>query len=777
MRLLEILLNGDFHLTNFPDDAIPPYAILSHTWGDESQEVTFEDIIRRSASEKEGYKKIRFCGEQAILDGLQYFWIDTCCIDKSNPVELSQAISAMFRWYRNAKQCYVYLSDVSDSPNEHDSQPWDSDFWKSRWFTRGWTLQELVAPHSVVFFSREGKRLGNKDSLKQQIHAITRVPMLALEGASLSQFSVEERFLWIKHRRTKLEEDMVYSLLGIFDIEMPLFYGEGAVAAFNRLREIIDKRAKCTQDLYTTDPRKDKLRIEESKGGLLMDSYYWILEHDDFKQWRNTNQSRLLWIKGDPGKGKTMMLCGIINELNKPYGRAQHLSYFFCQATDSRINDATAVLRGLLYLLVDQQPSIISHILRQHDHAGRNLFEDANAWVALSEIFISVLHDPGLQSGYMIIDGLDECVGDLPKLLDFIVQVTSEPSPIKWLVSSRNDANIERKLQSNNSGTRLSLELRENAEQVSNAVNAYIDRCLRDLPDIQSDNSLQDSIREKIRRKANGTFLWVSLVVKELKEAMSWEVLQLLDELPLELMGLYRRMMDHIKRLPRKYPELCLHVIKVVVAAYRPLHLRELHSLSSLPSHAQDIDQFTTSIVRMCGSFLTIKDDNVYIIHQSAKDFLCDAASYEVFPRGSSDAHYTLFSNSLRVLSRTLYRDMYGLCNPGYSITQVKQPEPDPLIASRYACIYWVDHLYDWSFGAEQIDELRDGGSVDVFIQKKFLYWLEALSICRSMPQGVIGMMKLKTLIQVSFGLVNDGGYADVTIEADYKFRITRPYS
>ena len=184
-----------------------------------------------------------------------------------------------------------------------------------------------------------------------------------------------------------------------------------------------DKDASCLADLYVTDPRDDKTRIEITKDCLLEEAYRWILDNVDFQRWRDDQQSRLLWIKGDPGKGKTMLLCGIINELKKSMAKTNHLSYFFCQATDLRINNATAVLRGLVYLLVDQQPSLIPHIRKKYDQAGKKLFEDANAWVALSEIFTNILQDPSLNSAYLIIDALDECVADLPKLLDFCPEV------------------------------------------------------------------------------------------------------------------------------------------------------------------------------------------------------------------------------------------------------------------------------------------------------------------------------------------------------------------
>jgi hypothetical protein len=243
MRLLNLNADGSVSLTTFLGNQIPSYAVLSHTWEADNNEVTFQDLMNDVGSSKAGYGKIQFCGEQAQKNGLQYFWVDSCCIDKSSSAELSEAINSMFRWYRNAARCYVYLSDVSTGTQSQPSQfLWE--FRQSRWFTRGWTLQELLAPFSVEFFSREGQRIGDKKSLEAQIHEITGIVVQAIQGTfSPSQFSVTERMTWAAKRETTIEEDKAYCLLGIFNIHLPLIYGEGVENAFKRLQEEVEKRS------------------------------------------------------------------------------------------------------------------------------------------------------------------------------------------------------------------------------------------------------------------------------------------------------------------------------------------------------------------------------------------------------------------------------------------------------------------------------------------------------------------------------------------------------
>tara|TARA_R110002003_G_scaffold1615_1_gene23295 strand:+ start:1649 stop:2320 length:672 start_codon:yes stop_codon:yes gene_type:complete len=211
MRLLRYSESGELSTHSFNDGTIPAYAIFSHTWGEDGAEVTFADLETGVGKTKSGYKKIVFCGDQARCDNLQYFWIDTCCIDTTDKAEHSCAIQSMLRWYRFAAKCYVYLWDVSTKKREARRRPsdmsWEPAFRSSRWFTRGWTLQELLAPTIVEFFSQEGEKLGDKTSLMLSIYKIISIPPEVLNGAPLSQSSINERLRWAEGRTIKHSED------------------------------------------------------------------------------------------------------------------------------------------------------------------------------------------------------------------------------------------------------------------------------------------------------------------------------------------------------------------------------------------------------------------------------------------------------------------------------------------------------------------------------------------------------------------------------------------
>jgi ankyrin repeat protein len=269
MRLLKLNEDGTFSLVN-PKDKIPPYAILSHTWGRDDEEVNYKDIVEGTGNTKQGFQKLKFCGNQAKADNLHYFWVDTCCIDKSSSTELSEAINSMFKWYQNAERCYVYLSDFTiytqDGRFRHIE--WESAFRNSQWFKRGWTLQELLAPKIVQFFSKDNIRFGDKKSLEQHIHNVTGIDIEALQGErDLGEFDVDERLKWVDGRQTTLAEDKAYCLLGIFDIFLTPIYGEGYTNAKNRLLKEIkepDQNVRQSFNSTTINGHRDENRYSSS---------------------------------------------------------------------------------------------------------------------------------------------------------------------------------------------------------------------------------------------------------------------------------------------------------------------------------------------------------------------------------------------------------------------------------------------------------------------------------------------------------------------------------
>jgi len=238
MRLINV---ESLKLETFVGDKIPPYAILSHRWGADREEVSYHDIETGKFEERgNGSKKLKGCCNQAKKSGLGYAWIDTCCIDKTNSVELGEAINSMFRWYKEASICYAYLSDVPSGDNSWDQ---GSKFFSSRWFRRGWTLQELLAPENLRFYDQTWTSIGTKREMSGEIETITGIPRQFLLGwEELHGASVAQRMSWAAKRDTTRKEDLAYCLLGIFRISMPIIYGGDGDQAFSRLQEEIMKK-------------------------------------------------------------------------------------------------------------------------------------------------------------------------------------------------------------------------------------------------------------------------------------------------------------------------------------------------------------------------------------------------------------------------------------------------------------------------------------------------------------------------------------------------------
>jgi Heterokaryon incompatibility protein (HET) len=510
MRLLEITESGDYYLTEFVDDRIPQYAILSHTWGEAKDEVTFKDFVEGNARSKPGYSKIQFCGKQAAVDGLQYFWIDTCCIDKSSSAELTESINSMFQWYRNAAKCYVYLADVPyniDAMVDHPNQfPWEQEFRKSRWFSRGWTLQELLAPSVVEFFSLDEMQLGDKKFLEQKLHEITSIAIPALQGSPLSQFSVEERFAWAQNRQTTRKEDAAYSLLGIFDVHMPLIYGEGRQNAFGRLKDEIAKSSRTRISsgvlseqqrvmldwLSTSDfptQQSDLISLREPGTGL------WFMSCPSFSQWFHSRKG-ILYCPGIPGAGKTIIASSVIDHLLKLQNTAVGLAYIYCNYNRQADQTIIKLLAAILKQLLQCRPSLMelpAITLMYEQHSGRNskpsLQEVISALGTVVKKFSTV---------YIVVDALDECSdrdGTRGHLLSRLRDLQRE-TDLRLMFTSRFDANIENEFKSV-----IIQPIRATDEDVRRLITGQIFR----MPKcVQRDLELQIFIEGRIVQAADG---------------------------------------------------------------------------------------------------------------------------------------------------------------------------------------------------------------------------------------------------------------------------------
>ena len=503
--------------------------------------------------------------------------------------------------------------------------------------------------------------------------------------------------------------------------------------------------------LRSTDPRQDKARIEQTNGGLLKDSYVWVLENPEFLAWRNADHDgQVLWIRGDPGKGKTMLLCGLIDEL-QPITRLGNpqsnisLSFFFCQATNSGLNNAVAALRGLIYLLASQQPCLLSHLEDQPEY-------DATHWnsrIEVEDLFRKIISNPVLQKAYLVVDALDECLDDLSYLLALI---SSTYSRVKWIVSSRHRCEIDEVLGQLPAKLSLSLELNETS--VSQAVDHYIKYRTCQLT---KKKTLSTERAQKVQcylsHNAKGTFLWVALVFQQLESSRTWEIESTLERFPPGLNSLYKRMIDQIRDSTSH--ELYIRLLAIASTVFRPIEFSELLAIEKSMLEKLGVNEdMIPAIIAECGSFLTTRRNTIVFVHQSAKDFLVRDSSTLLYESGLAQHHYVLFQQSIHTL-RKLNKDMYGLVHPGAYIDEatLKHPETEPLYGLEYACVFWVEHLREAyrlftlngnAEGRPSIDPAHD------FIAERFLFWLEALSLYQTLSVASKALLFLKDLPAVS---------------------------
>ncbi|KAF1962472.1 HET-domain-containing protein [Byssothecium circinans] len=643
MRLLQHDDNGGFSLVERVGNDIPHYAILSHTWGRDDEEFTFQDLMSDRGKGKPGYRKVRFCTERAARDGLQYSWVDTCCIDKSSSAELSEAINSMFRWYQNAERCYVYLSDVSRDPPDGDdlgSLRWKPAFRNSRWFTRGWTLQELIAPASVEFFSSEEVCLGNKTSMEQTIHEITGIATDAFRGKPLSQFSIDERFMWSEKRTTKRKEDEVYCLLGMFDIQMPLLYGEGRTKALRRLQKEI---RECSNDrvLSLSGEQKrtllDSLRFEQidvrqmSIKNAHAKTCRWLLRKSEYLDWLDmmklNEHHGFLWIKGKPGTGKSTLMKFAFANARKTTKDKIVISFFFNARGEDLEKSTIGTYKSLLLQLLERLPALQSVF----DSLGLSTLSTStnHQWSieSLKTLLEYAILSLGDSSVVCFIDALDECAEEqIRDMISFFERIgeLAVSSGIHFQVcfSSRHYPHIT--IQK---GLYLVLEGQEGHTQ---DITNYLESELR-----IGQSKIAQQIRSELQEKASGIFMWVVLVVgilnKEHDRGRIHALRQRLQEIPGDLHELFR---DILTRDSHNRDELVL-CIQWVLFAKQPLSPEQLYFaiLSGVEPDAVSMwnpGDITRDVIRKfilnsskgLTEITTSKLQKVQFIHESVRDFL-----------------------------------------------------------------------------------------------------------------------------------------------------------
>jgi hypothetical protein len=510
------------------------------------------------------------------------------------------------------------------------------------------------------------------------------------------------------------------------------------------------------RNLGATDPRSDRIRIENSKDKLLDGSCSWVLEHDSFRNWWEYDNTYLLWIHGDPGKGKTMMMLSLESEISRRIRIATTdtqaaVSYFFCQSTDPRLNHATAILRGLIFYLVVQDKQILLPVLQERLNETGDLETCPNLFYTLFQILMDLSTESKFSKVYFMIDALDECNQELQPLLKEIEKSRCYSQKVKWLVTSRNEVFIKDNLTSPGRPC-LSLEL--NSIHVSRAVNSFINAKVADLKRKKCyTQDITSKVKQYLSEKADGTFLWVALVCQELEAVRKVDIEERLTRFPAGLEPLYERILQQLSNqnigdhLQRHRQVLCL-----IILALRLLYLEEVVDLGDLlPGRASDL-QDAKDLIDEYGSFLTIRNESIYFIHQSAVDFFKTGKGSKIFSENETLTYISLVYRCIHLMKCTLRQNIYGLAAPGSSPLDKSQSSEKLLPkAIQYSVQYWLGYLLprQVSQRKESNSSLIDWNRVYMFLEEHLLHWLEVMSLMGIISEGIIGISFLKSYISV----------------------------
>lgn len=784
MRLLKLDKNGTFDLVTFHDGGLPPYAILSHTWStDDHEEVTFDDIADDTGSYKAGFAKLQFCAQQIKADKLEYFWIDTCCIKKSDSAELSKSITSMYRWYSNAVKCYVYLSDVSSVSSgrirDDDSVArWHQSFRQSQWFTRGWTLQELLAPPIVEFFSCEGRLLCERSSYAQDISMITTLPIEVLTGSPVQAFSVDDRMQWGAERATKESEDRAYCMLGIFGVYLVPNYGEGIHSAVRRLEQEIahkyqhdlhgvgniligrtfaneaglkakelskrahrlQERQRIFENLKDANLDARRLGLREAQAGTCA----WFLHHPVFITWISKahmeDHHGFLWLRGNPGTGKSTLMKFVYDFFEQQSDEGGILiSFFFNARGDTNEKTTRGMWRALLYQLLNSAPDLRDTL----DEFGSNEITPniakplsvENLYRAFQRSILRL----GLRRLRCFVDALDECdeqqIQDMVEAME-IIAIRAFHAGVEFRVcfASRHYPNIIHE-----HGQQIVLEA-EPGHQIDLEVYAYSQlRRFRSIS-IKGVGILQS----QVLARANGVFIWAVLVISMLKrEFTAGRILDIeakVAQFPRQLDELFREVLC---RDERDLYETRL-AIQCILFAKRPLSMSEYYyainsgctqsihrSLEHDPQLVteQAMRLFVSDSTKGLAEVTRSYPPTVQFIHESVRDFLLgEQGLSQIWPDLTSDL--TALSHERLKLCCYAYLHASSRVLPnGYPKVDLHRRDQTKLEVKgklpflEYAVEYVLYHAEESAKYLCQTDFLRE---LDI------KYWSEAINFHRS---------------------------------------------
>ncbi|KAF5536443.1 vegetative incompatibility het-E-1 [Fusarium phyllophilum] len=510
MRLLFRDEAGEYRIgRELADEALPEYAILSHTWLlDASEEVSLQDLTHWIARTKaEGYSKIQFCGEQAAKEGLDYFWLDTCCIDQHSSA---------------AAKCYVYIWDISINKEGYikaDQNPprglWEKSFRNSRWFTRGWTLQELLAPKSVEFFSKEGLRLGDKSSLESLIFEITTIPATALQGHNLLSFSVEERLRWTANRQTKRKEDRAYCLLGIFGVSMTHRYGEGD-EAFERLRRKIGNKSHLLSKLPIAKEAAFNSLHSQHEPICLKDTRADLIKH--IQEWAQSNDNNkcVFWLNGLAGTGKSTIV-RTIARIFYDQGRLGG-SFFFSKGGGeiSKASKLATTLAGQLAAAMSEPRRYICEAIGNREDIIQQSFRDQ--WKQLIIDPLSKISTHSAESPILlVIDALDECddESDIRSIIRILATASGLNNlKLRILITSRPETPIRHGFNKMMESEREVFILQEISPDVVNQdLRTFFNdqfKKLREERELDDDDWPDSRSIGRLVENASGLFIWAA---------------------------------------------------------------------------------------------------------------------------------------------------------------------------------------------------------------------------------------------------------------------------